>query len=93
MTDTTDETTDDCDEDSGWLTDKTGVVWVGLPTLVAGCSIAVFLAIVVGTALEGAPIDARAVPPEWYGPFIMLVGGSAVTTIGADAMEKWGSLR
>lgn len=70
------------------LTTRTGLVWEWLPTLVAAVFLASFVALVVATATP-LPVDVRAIPAEWFVPYVTIVGASAVTTIGADAVASW----
>jgi len=74
------------------LTTRTGLVWEWLPTFVAIVYLGTFAFLVTATTLP-IPIDVSVVPAEWFVPYLLIVGGSAVTTIGADAIASWKDLQ
>ncbi len=82
---------DDEKKDQG-LTTQTGLVWEWLPTLVAGFSQLSFIGLIVASTLP-VPVELSGIPAEWFAVYMMIVGGSTVTTIGADAIASFQELR
>jgi len=76
------------DQQDEGLTTQTGLVWEWLPSLVVGLFLFTFLVLVVASATP-LPVDVRSVPPEWFGVYVIIVGASALTTIGAKAFRDW----
>lgn len=92
---TTETETNDGDEvtDNEQLTSKTGLVWAWLPTLVAASYLGTLLLLVVAQAAADGMVSLERLPPTWKWTFLVIAGGSAMTTIGADALSSWYDLR